>query len=183
MFLSRAAQRAASSVTVSDLSVVSSGPSSSSSSDTLRTRDVLPAEVFCFLRDDRFRPMPAILAASPSRSTTSPHHGLSLRPGAESAPPLTPQGPFQSVRGLAWFANCLLDIWLGLGAVVSVQFAARYLPENKPSISQRRAKCTATCRSRLRTRRSSTRSSPHSTQSESPKAGVGMNQIVGCIWH
>ena len=34
--------------------------------------------------------------------------------------------------------------------------------------------------SRLRTRRSSTRSSPHSTQSESPKAGVGMNLIVGC---
>ena len=34
--------------------------------------------------------------------------------------------------------------------------------------------------SRLRTRRSSTRSPPHSTQSESPKAGVGMNQIVGC---
>ena len=43
--------------------------------------------------------------------------------------------------------------------------------------SQRRAKCSATCRSRLRTRRSRTRSSPHTTQSET-KAGVVMNQMT-----
>ena len=42
--------------------------------------------------------------------------------------------------------------------------------------SQRRAKCTETCRSRLRTRRLSTRSSPHSTQSE-----IQPNRTL--IWH
>ena len=52
-------------------------------------------------------------------------------------------------------------------------YISAYLRITQSSNSQRRAKCTATCRSRLRTRLSS-------TQSESPKAGVGMNQIVGC---